>query len=102
MIVEPQKFGELALRRRDIDNPLSPASLDRIIPLRGCKILETTNRNLLPYRMPRGDTGIRQPKDYAPRVPRMDPTQRMDRRRRGILETASESPILGDSRRDFG
>ncbi len=33
MIVEPQKFGELALRRRDIDNPLSPASLDRIIAL---------------------------------------------------------------------
>jgi cyclopropane fatty-acyl-phospholipid synthase-like methyltransferase len=32
-MIEPQKFGEIALRRRDIDNPLSPASLDRIIAL---------------------------------------------------------------------
>ncbi len=31
--MNPAEFGSTALRRRDIDNPLSPASLDRIIAL---------------------------------------------------------------------
>lgn len=44
MVEDPPKFGEIALRHREIDNPLSPASLDRIItlcdPPTGCRILD--------------------------------------------------------------
>jgi SAM-dependent methyltransferase len=44
IVVDPPKFGEIALRRRDIDNPLSLTSLDRIIalcdPPQSCHVLD--------------------------------------------------------------
>jgi len=42
--VDPRKFGETALRHRNINNPLSPATLDRIIdlcnPTKGSRVLD--------------------------------------------------------------
>jgi SAM-dependent methyltransferase len=42
--VDPQKFGEIALRHRDINNPLSRATFDRILdlcnPPKGSRVLD--------------------------------------------------------------